>query len=367
MNVDVLEAVHNVLIGDSELTDLVPANQIVFARGSLPAAYPTITLAEDLIEDGNEHNMEGLFYITIYTQDGRKDHALSAIHNVIFPLVGRQGKALDITDDNVIFHEFRQVFGDQSIHEPEPAIGTWSLQTNYTCKVTSGLGIFAKLNGSSQFFYRSDADFPESGILSDMTIQAWIKPDAGGTNDVILAKYEFATNKRMFRFLYHTQELRFGISSDGISVVERTTAGMNIEIGIWIHVAAVYDAVAGTVDFYKNGEFVEQETGFPNSIADKDPDLEIGANGGAILFDGGIRNVSLFNDKRTAGEILASFAEQNEDLSGAGNIIAQWLFNDNADVTFIDNSQGDAGRDLIPNDGGDTTFGNCGRTNGIVP
>ncbi len=136
MNVDALEAVRNILIGNAGLTTLVPAGQIIFARKSLPAVYPAIALSEDLIEDGNEHNLEGLFYIRIYTQDGRKDHALSAIHNTVFPLVGREGAALNITDATVTFHEFRQVFGSQSIHEPEIDIDTWSLTTHYTCKAT---------------------------------------------------------------------------------------------------------------------------------------------------------------------------------------------------------------------------------------
>lgn len=136
MNLDVIEAVRNVLIGNGTLTALVPAGQIIAARGTLPVTYPAITLSEDLIEDGNDFNMEGLFYIRIYTQDAKKDRALSAIHKAVFPLVGRNGAALNITDSDVTFHEFRQVFGTQPIHEPEVDIDTWSLSTHYTCKVT---------------------------------------------------------------------------------------------------------------------------------------------------------------------------------------------------------------------------------------
>lgn len=136
MNFDVIEAVRNVLVGNGALTTLVPAAQIIAARGTLPVVYPAITLSEDLIEDGNDFNLEGLFYIRIYTQDAKKDRALSAIHKAVFPLVGRNGAALNITDSDVTFHEFRQVFGTQPIHEPEVDIDTWSLTTHYTCKVT---------------------------------------------------------------------------------------------------------------------------------------------------------------------------------------------------------------------------------------
>ena len=136
MNFDVIEAVRNVLIADSTLTALVPAAQIIAARGTLPVTYPAITLSEDLIEDGNDFNMEGLFYIRIYTQDAKKDRSLSASHKAVFPLVGRNGAALNITDSDVTFHEFRQVFGTQPIREPEVDIDTWSLTTHYMCKVT---------------------------------------------------------------------------------------------------------------------------------------------------------------------------------------------------------------------------------------
>lgn len=136
MNVNALEAVRNVLIGSSTLTALVPARQIIFARGTLPVTYPAIALSEDFIEDGNSHIQEGLFYIRIYTQDSKKDPALSAIQNIVLPLLGRLGGSLNITDADVTIHEFRQVFVTQPIKEPEIDIDTWSLTTHYTCKVT---------------------------------------------------------------------------------------------------------------------------------------------------------------------------------------------------------------------------------------
>ncbi len=136
MNVNVLEAVRNLLIADGGLIALVPARQVVFARGVLPTDYPSIALSEDLLEDGNEFNLEGLFYVRIYTQDADKDQSLSDIHNVVFPLIGRQGAILNATNGTVTFHECRQVFTSESVREPEVDINTWSTQTNYTMKVT---------------------------------------------------------------------------------------------------------------------------------------------------------------------------------------------------------------------------------------
>ena len=225
--------------------------------------------------------------------------------------------------------------------------------------------VYADLDGDSQYFYRTDADFPESGITgaNDLTIQVWIKlNDIIGTA-FIVSKFETAGDKRMYYFAVDGAELRTNFSSDGITGVLKTTSGVNLQAGKWIHVALVYDAVAGTADFYKNGVFVEQETGLPNTIADKDPDFQVGSfNGGSGFFAGGIFNVALFNDKRTAPEILASATDPFENVSGEGNIVGQWMFTESETVAFIDNTESDAGRDLIPYDGGDVLYGACGRT-----
>lgn len=229
--------------------------------------------------------------------------------------------------------------------------------------------IFADLDGDSQYFYRTDADFPESGITggNDLTIQAWIKPNIVSGDQAIASKWLGTDDNRMYLFALDGNELRFFISSDGANNTNKTTSTINLEVGIWVHVAVVYDASAGTADFYLNGSFLEQETGFFNTIADKAPDFQIGSQHiGSWFFNGGIHNVALFDDKRTAAEILASATDPDEDLSGAGNIIAQWLFDEASDAAAIDNTQGDAGRDLIPYDGGDVTFGECGRTTTLI-
>ncbi len=75
-----------------------------------------------------------------------------------------------------------------------------------------------------------------------------------------------------------------------------------------------------------------------------------------MLFGGRIAHAAVFDDKRLVAELLASAQGPEEDLSSAGNIIAQWHFNDAASAATIDNSQGDAGRDLIPYDSGDVIF-----------
>jgi len=226
--------------------------------------------------------------------------------------------------------------------------------------------VSAHLDGNSQYFYRSDADFPESGITgaNDLTIQVWIKPDSvSGIIKTIVGKWLGAGDKRMYLFRRDDDELIVYINDDGMmgGNTSGQSSGLNLVVDEWAFICAVYDASEGTVDFYKNGAFVSQATGFKNSIADKDPDFTVGQHEGATFFDGSIAHLALFNDMRTAGEILASYNEPAEDLSGAGNIIAQWHLDEPGAATAMDNTQGDAGRDLIPFDGGNETFANCGR------
>jgi len=210
--------------------------------------------------------------------------------------------------------------------------------------------------------------------MGDLTIQAWIKPDDFDAIMTIASKWASNLNRRMYRLRITTSgELDFSLSTDGTSgtITTVTTSSMDLTAGIWQHVAVVLDLSEGTADFYKNGSFIEQETGLPNSIADKTPNFMVGTWNIVTLpqeyFDGGIFRVDLFDDKRTAGEILSSYQDPQIDLSAAGNIIGSWVFGEAAAATAIDNEQGDAGRDLKPYNGGDTTFGNCGRTSGPIP
>lgn len=233
--------------------------------------------------------------------------------------------------------------------------------------------VFADINGLTQYYYRNDADFPESGITgaNNFTIEAFINPAIMTSADMlIVSKYETAGDLRMYAWGVDEGVLFLWISSDGTAgnTSNSFTSTAPVIAGKWQHVAVVYTAAAGTVDFFYNGEFLEQVGGAEVTIADKNPDFRVGRLDGAVrYYNGRISNVSFFDDVRTAPEISYDAAHPEADLSGEGNIIAQWLFTDAAASNFIDNTETDAGRDLIPNDGGDVTFGACGRTEGSIP
>jgi len=230
--------------------------------------------------------------------------------------------------------------------------------------------IYPVLDGDSQYFYRTDADFPESGITGDLTIQGWINIDPSwtGTSRFIAGKWgDHLVSKRSYSFRIFADELLFELSDDGQDNpnIRSTNGELYSEEGNWIHVAATFDASEGECALYKNGIALATDIlgTIPNSIADKTADFQVGkVEAFEIYFPGGIDNVALFDDIRTATEIAASAADRYEDLSAEGNLIGYWMFDDVPAATKIDNAQGDAGRDLIPYDGGDVTYGECGRT-----
>ncbi len=229
--------------------------------------------------------------------------------------------------------------------------------------------IYAHLDGDSQFFYRDDTDFPESGVTGDLTIQAWIKPDSVVANMAIASKYDAFAGKRCYYFAVINDELKLFVSDNGAASTTANSTNASLVQGVWVHVAVTYDASAGSAIFYKDGvALTDDGASLENSIANLDPDFKVGALNATptFFFDGSIAHVALFDDIRTPAEILASVNTPGIDLSGEGNIIAQWHFDEDGDAAAIDNTQGDAGRDLTPYDGGDVAFGAAGRATTLI-
>ena len=226
--------------------------------------------------------------------------------------------------------------------------------------------IYPDLNGSGQRFYATDANFPEAEITGDLTIEGWYLPATILGNKVVAAKYGLS-GYRGYQFYIDDGEMALALSSNGTLVKNSKSSGAGLTVGTWAHIAAVYDASAGTVDFYKNGLLVSQVTGQYNSIYASTADFTVGASSLGSWNDGGLDEIAIFDDKRSAAELLASYNTRGLDLSGAGNIIGFWDFNDDGSATAIDNKQGDSGRDLTPySGGGDVTYANCGRTTAIL-
>jgi len=193
--------------------------------------------------------------------------------------------------------------------------------------------------GSSQYAQR--ADNANLSILSDLSIETWIKLEsAPATPYDIVSKYDSGLNKRSYRFAFHTDsKLSFVVSNDGTSKTAKfsTTA---FSTSTWTHAAVTYNAGAGTCAFYLNGVADGTGSSLDTSIHDNDTDFIIGAekdSGVAQFFlDGLTEDVRLWNDIRTAQEIAAFY---NKQLRGnETNLVGYWKLN-NSYVDETTNAQ----------------------------
>ena len=229
--------------------------------------------------------------------------------------------------------------------------------------------VVALLEGTQQCFFRSDADFPASGITgaNPLSIEAWIKPMSVAEGAPIVAKWSGYSNKQMYRFYRKGAALVFDVH-DGASVGGAESPAC-LEEREWSHVAVTYDpgqALGSRVAFYRDGEAVGTSSDdTPGSIQDGDPDFTV-CYCADFPYDaywrGGVSRVALFADVRTPAEIAVSAADPDANLGAEQGVSGFWEFDEYGSATQIVNHQGDVKRNLVCYDDGYATFSECGRT-----
>jgi len=188
--------------------------------------------------------------------------------------------------------------------------------------------------GSSQYLSIADGSQTGLDITGDMSMEAWVKieADATTTSQVIMSKYEATGNQKSYIFGYQRSTggaesgLFLYISSDGSAATVKNVE-TSFDEGQWYHIAMTYDASAGAVDFYVNGTPLgSQQTGLPTSIYNGTAPFEVGSFGGdSYFYDGLMSQVRIFNDIRTAEEILADMGA--ETVSDAA-LDGEWSMDD---------------------------------------
>ena len=175
-------------------------------------------------------------------------------------------------------------------------------------------------------------DSASLSITGDMTIECWVKIESQPANNkslTIVSKTDSDT-QRSYRFfnenLAGTVSLALGISSDGSAqTVKRVT--YTITTATWTHLAVVYTAAGGTIDFYVNGaQQGTQQSGAPTSIFDGTALLSIGANndGGEDHFDGLIDDVRIWATTRTEAQINDN---KSLEIDSAASLNGSWHLN----------------------------------------
>jgi hypothetical protein len=191
--------------------------------------------------------------------------------------------------------------------------------------------------------YLSVADNASLSITGDLSFSAWVKFEsgAGSAYRVIMSKWESggAGKRAWFLRTSASNQIEFAYSSDGSSTDGYELVAWNPSNGVWYHMAVVYDASAGEVDFYINGaQQGATQTGGPTSIHDGTGALWLGRETTRYM-DGLIQDAVLWNAELTAAEVEdlynAYFNLPDEaDLPQSGSLAARWTLTEDGGTRY---------------------------------
>lgn len=206
-------------------------------------------------------------------------------------------------------------------------------------------------DSSSQYLFITDASQTGLDITGDLTIECWVKLESSPTdgNDFVFAGKNGAAGDRQYYFYYHntsgTFSLRFVNSANGTT---STIGSVNqtLTTGTWYHIACVYTAAAGSVEFFVDGSSIGSAGSLNTSIFAAAGQFQIsgrwtGAAAEAFV-DGLVDDVRIWNDVRTSTEI--SNNRSVELVGNEANLQGYWKLNNSLlDETANNNDLTDSG------------------------
>jgi hypothetical protein len=196
------------------------------------------------------------------------------------------------------------------------------------------------LNGSSN--YLSAPDTASISFTGDFTAEMWVKFDSDSGNPCLICKYETSGNQKSWFIQKDSSgdSIHMTATSDGFTETSGSNVSWNPTLGQWYHVAAVYDASAGSAEFFVNGSSIGSSTGLPTSIYDGTATLNIGRYGDACCIanylDGRIDEIRLWNVDRTAQQIADDY--QLELTGSEANLVAYWPLNNSLEDATAQNN-----------------------------
>ena len=198
------------------------------------------------------------------------------------------------------------------------------------------------LDGSDDGFNISDSNSLDSGTDS-FTVEAWIKHDTAGSQDVILAKHETSGADGGFKLLMESDgDLTFGIDDDNTFGPDdaATSTAATYDDDVWHHVAGVREG-SSKISLYIDGKLIIEDDSLAATTTLTNNDVlyvGIDGDGSSNAWLGQLDDVRIYNYARTPSQIESDYNNTHGTLvKGAG---------DNANITDMWSSAGVNGTSL---------------------
>lgn len=188
---------------------------------------------------------------------------------------------------------------------------------------------------SSQYAGITDGSQTGLDLSSDFTVEGWVKPESSVSQMVIVSKVDdFVTKESYWVYMSSDNTISVEFSSDGSSAVGSKTTIDSVDTypdGVWTHFAVSVDISVPSAIFYKNGVAgsVTNTNLNATTIFDSTSDFKVGSQGStpAGFFDGRVDDIRVWNDIRTATEILDNYLKELQ--GNESGLVGYWKFNNN--------------------------------------
>ena len=176
-----------------------------------------------------------------------------------------------------------------------------------------------EFNGSDQSLSCADDSTMGDGTQTQLTVSAWVYPDALSGEDSICSRWHSSnTGRRQFNLTTNAGDLGFQVSSGSYS-----GWGMKLATGKWQHVVGVYDASTSRIWVYLDGVKGQTPyTSYSGVVTDSPGPLVIGGEEDRYNFDGKISQVSVQFAAWTDDEVNLEYQRMVRALAGVDHTLA---------------------------------------------
>lgn len=208
-----------------------------------------------------------------------------------------------LIDNLVSYWKLDEVSGTrEDIH------GVNDLTDNNTVTSTTGkINLAADFEkDSSEYLSITDGSQVGLDITDDLSISLWMKKESSTAAQypALIQKWGVPTLRQYTIDLYDTEnQISFGISSDGTTLTS-SEKSFDPTDGQWYHIALVYDASAGSAEFFIDSVSQTAATGLANSIANVGGLFNLGSNQQVFFYDGLIDECGIWSRTLTSAEVV---------------------------------------------------------------